>query len=96
MRQIPVNVRFFERTATVGFPRDSEGKITALIHPSLQGKPELMEGVGVKIKPGHPIFQTIFKGEDILYGENTQPGQFPICLLITLLNYVSISGLKSP
>ena len=57
----------------MGFPRDAEGKITALIHPSLQGKPELTEGLGVKVKRGQPIFQTIFKGEDILYGEST-PG----------------------
>ena len=79
--QIPVKVRFFERVASVGFPRDAQGKITALIHPSLQGKPELIDALGVKVKQGQPIFQTIFKGEDILYGEhthNTQPGQYPI------------------
>lgn len=67
--QQSVKVQFYERVASVGFPRDAMGRISALIHPLLQGRHELMGGV--TIKKGSPVFQTLRSGEDIYYGEDT-------------------------
>ncbi|XP_061465501.1 N-acyl-aromatic-L-amino acid amidohydrolase (carboxylate-forming) [Rhineura floridana] len=44
----------------VDFPRYSDGKISAVVHPNLQDKDFQ------PLKPGDPIFQTL-NGEDVLY-----------------------------
>jgi aspartoacylase len=64
--QKSVNLVLFERWASVGYPRDREGFISALVHPSLQGAPELQGGTTVQINS--PVFQTLRDGTDILYG----------------------------
>jgi len=66
--QKPAKVRFYERVASVGFPRDETGQISALIHPNIQGQPELTGGTAVT--RGSPVFQTLRDGDDIFYGED--------------------------
>lgn len=64
--QTSVDLVLFERWASVGYPRDREGFISGLVHPSLQGAPELQGGTCVGINS--PVFQALQDSADILYG----------------------------
>ncbi|MDR2582271.1 MAG: aspartoacylase [Fibromonadaceae bacterium] len=61
------NFETFTEMRSIDYPRDSEGNITAIIHPALQGK-DFCE-----LKSGMPIFMG-FDGEEILWqGETCYP-----------------------
>ncbi|AFY91648.1 aspartoacylase [Chamaesiphon minutus] len=66
---IPTGLTVYQTLSSVDYPRDSSGKIEAMIHPKLQFQDYQ------PLQPGDPMFWT-FTGESILYqGEYTV---FPI------------------
>jgi hypothetical protein len=62
---IPGSLISYERVATIGYPRNSQGNICALIHPSLQGAAELNGGTTIKV--GDPIFENITDGSPVMF-----------------------------
>ncbi len=67
---LPTQMAGYQFTKKVSLPENTEGEITAMIHPDLQGKDYHA------IKPGDPLFITL-AGETIAYeGESTVYGAF--------------------
>jgi succinylglutamate desuccinylase len=65
--KIDGEIETFTETRNVDYPRDSEGSITAMIHPAFQGR-DFCE-----LKAGMPVF-TGFDGSEILWeGETCHP-----------------------
>ena len=68
--KLPTQMQGYQFTKKVPLPVDSEGEITAMIHPDLQNKDYQA------IKPGDPLFITL-AGETICYeGNSTVYGAF--------------------
>lgn len=63
--QKPAKLVLYERFATVGFPRNSQGNITALIHERLQGASELQGNTRITL--GSPIFQVMANNAAVNY-----------------------------
>ncbi len=67
---LPTQMPGYQFTQKVPLPEDSNGELTAMVHPDLQGKDYHA------IKPGDPLFITL-AGETIVYkGESTVYGAF--------------------
>jgi aspartoacylase len=60
-----VIIPIYERVASIGYPRDVDGNITGLVHPTLQGGAELNGGTIVKV--GDPIFQMLHDSSTIYF-----------------------------
>lgn len=63
----PEDISVYDMTGVIDFPRDGEGYINAMVHPSLLDKNFQL------LKTGEPLFQDFF-GKTIFYeGENCYP-----------------------
>eukprot|EP00510_Aplanochytrium_minuta_P002455 CAMPEP_0184022352 /NCGR_PEP_ID=MMETSP0954-20121128/10555_1 /TAXON_ID=627963 /ORGANISM="Aplanochytrium sp, Strain PBS07" /LENGTH=344 /DNA_ID=CAMNT_0026304711 /DNA_START=147 /DNA_END=1181 /DNA_ORIENTATION=+ len=82
-KKVKVDLPMAVRLNHVSYPRDNSGNITAFIHESLLGIPELQEGSN--IVSGAPIFQTLggetvhFNPKDYsISSEDIEAGIFPM------------------
>jgi len=67
---LPTHMVGYQFTKKISLPENSEGEITAMVHPNMQGKDYQV------IKPGDPLFITL-GGETIFYdGEQAVYGAF--------------------
>ena len=66
------NSHFHPRLLVYNILHSCEGAIAALIHPSLQGAPELVGGTTLCV--GNPVFQIISDGSDIFFNYNDSCG----------------------
>ena len=59
------SIEIYDHIELLDFPRDENGDITAMVHPSLQDKDY------TKLKKGDPLFITL-EGEDIIYDKDEE------------------------
>lgn len=96
----PTVLRYNERFATIGYPRDDNGNIVALIHPKWQRVSEMidLEGpnrnfFGSLESRDTPLFQRIDDGSDICIDFSTNVADNPRFKILMGDNYSNFEGI---